>query len=961
MFWAQVIMFAISLIVAIVTRPRAPQTKSLTLQDFDIPTAEEDRSIPVIFGTQTITGPNVVWHGDFEPDVQTKDGVKTRNYYLGMHFVACYGPIDSLLKIMVDTSDVYTTPVTANSTITLNKPDLFGGRKAEGGIAGPLNVMLGGSGQTANTYLTAKQGANQPAYFGVVSLIYQHGLVSANSSYLKPWSFKCKRILQGWISSAGTTAWYPEKAEVLDELSEPSGDMNAVHVLYECITNRSWGGMRRSPTMLDDANWRAAADTCYTEGMGISTIWVREGPVEDFIRIILDHIGAAIGQDMSTGKITITLIRDDYDHGGLTLLDESIIIDMPSFERPGQGEIVNQVILTYVDQATNKAVPLADHNLASIQSQGFTVSESIDRSMFSRVDVAGRALTRELKARSTPLAKGTITCNREHWKTIIPGSVFGLQWAKRNIGFIIIRITDVDYGDIENNMLTVQFVEDIYGLADANYIALQPSLYDEDTTPDAISVQGLYEAPYWMARQVLGPIYGPIMPPGPGWITTVAARQNYYEIDYDMWSRKDVDAYALSGKSMPFNNTAQLSAALGQASANVSVGVTASNLRTDMEFPKTAILGNNPNAGEFIAITGATVSDGVVTAIDCIRALWDTTAAHHPAGTRLWLLDGVPLTIFNWPYGNEYVGGDFVDAKILPRTDAGMLDISAATEMSLQMVYRHVRPYPPGGVNIDAVEFPAIAAAGFTVTWVHRNRLSELVNAQWSPSDGPEANTQYAGEIYDDTTDTLLDSSYNMTGLSWTPTLSCPAGTRLRLVLWSGIGIYLFSWQKQIRIFDYISTSGLTTTADVVEGEPGGGAPPVPTVTAITDAWSFACSDETATPLTTGVKITDRAPYAFRISGVKATLVTPQVSGTLISIDVKVEGVSIFSTLLTFDNTHDTTVTATTPAAIEGGYKDLAENDKFTIEIVTVGSETVATGLKVHLINGTVAAEGPPV
>ena len=144
--------------------------------------------------------------------------------------------------------------------------------------------------------------------------------------------------------------------------------------------------------------------------MGISTIWVREGPVEDFIRIVLDHIGAAIGQDMSTGKITITLIRDDYDHGGLTLLDESIIIDMPSFERPGQGEIVNQVILTYVDQATNKAVPLADHNLASIQSQGFTVSESIDRSMFSRVDVAGRALTRELKARSTPCLLYTSRC-----------------------------------------------------------------------------------------------------------------------------------------------------------------------------------------------------------------------------------------------------------------------------------------------------------------------------------------------------------------------------------------------------------------------------------------------------------------------------------------------------------------------------------------------------------------------
>lgn len=944
MFWAQLAMFVISLVVAIATRPRAPKTKPLTLQDFDIPTAEEDRSIPVVFGTQTITGPNVVWHGDFRPDTQTQDGVKTRRYYLGMHFITCYGPVDSVLKIMVDTSDVYTTPITSNSTVTLNKPDLFGGKKAEGGIAGPLDVMMGGAGQAANTYLTGVQGVKQPSYFGVLGFVYNRGLVSANSSYLKPWSFKVKRILQGWKDSGGTSAWYSAKAEVLDELGNPSGDMNAVHVLYECITNRSWGGMRRSPSLIDSVSWQAAADTCYAEGMGISATWVREGPVEEFMLTVLDHMGGAIGQDMSTGLITITLIRDDYDHDALTMLDESIIIDMPSFERPGQGELVNQVILTYWDQATNKAVPLADHNIASIQAQGFTVSESIDRSMFSRVDIAGKALTRELKARSTPLAKGTIVCNREHWKTILPGRVFKLQWAKRNIGSIIIRIADVDYGDVENNRLTVQFIEDVYGLADANYISLQPSIYDEDTSPDPITTQGLYEAPYWMNRQVLGPLYGPVLPPGPGWIATVAAKKNFYEMEYDVWSRKDVDAYKLSNRSLTFNDTALLASALAQSASSASLSN--STLPVDMEFPKSAIVGTNPNSGEFVAITGATVSGGVVTAVDMIRGLWDTTPAHHAAGQRLWLLDGVPLVI----YGNEYQGGEFVDAKILPRTENGILDISAATEMSLQMVYRHVRPYPPGKILIDGAGWPTIAAASFTVTWAHRNRLSELVNAQWSDSDGPEANTQYAAEIYDDTTDILLTSSYNMTDTTWTPTLSCPAGTRLRLEMWSGIGIYLFSWQKQVRIFDYISTSGLTTVAEVVDGPSGGGDPGTPAVVGVTDSWSFACSDESTTAITTGVKITDRAPYAFRIRGVKATLVTPQTSGATFTIDVKVNTVSIFSTLLTFDNTEDTTVTATTPAVLVGGYKDLAEDDKFTIEVTAVGDGT-ARGLKVHLLN----------
>jgi hypothetical protein len=33
-----------------------------------VPTAEQDRPIPVIFGTVWITGPNVVWYGDLRTE-----------------------------------------------------------------------------------------------------------------------------------------------------------------------------------------------------------------------------------------------------------------------------------------------------------------------------------------------------------------------------------------------------------------------------------------------------------------------------------------------------------------------------------------------------------------------------------------------------------------------------------------------------------------------------------------------------------------------------------------------------------------------------------------------------------------------------------------------------------------------------------------------------------------------------
>ena len=47
---------------ALAPKPEAP--KPAALNDFDLPTAEEGRAIPVIFGTVWITGPNVIWYGD---------------------------------------------------------------------------------------------------------------------------------------------------------------------------------------------------------------------------------------------------------------------------------------------------------------------------------------------------------------------------------------------------------------------------------------------------------------------------------------------------------------------------------------------------------------------------------------------------------------------------------------------------------------------------------------------------------------------------------------------------------------------------------------------------------------------------------------------------------------------------------------------------------------------------------
>ena len=111
----------------------------------------------------------------------------------------------------------------------------------------------------------------------------------------------------------------------------------------------------------------------------------------------------------------------------------------------------------------------------------------------------------------------------------------------------------------------------------------------------------------------------------------------------------------------------------------------------------------------------------------------------------------------------------------------------------------------------------------------------------------------------------------------------------------------------------------------------------------------FACaaSDET-TPFAAGGAVTTfMAPYGFQIKGIEASLTTPQTSGSIVTVDVNVDGVSILSTLITFDNgTVSTQKTGTPPVLSTTGVNIGSE---ITIDIDQIGDGT-ATGLKVYLV-----------
>jgi hypothetical protein len=109
------------------------------------------------------------------------------------------------------------------------------------------------------------------------------------------------------------------------------------------------------------------------------------------------------------------------------------------------------------------------------------------------------------------------------------------------------------------------------------------------------------------------------------------------------------------------------------------------------------------------------------------------------------------------------------------------------------------------------------------------------------------------------------------------------------------------------------------------------------------DVWLIPIGDET-TAITTGTKVTFRAPFAATVTAVRVSLTTDSSSGTP-TFDIHETGTTILSTKLTIDATEKTSTTAAAAAVISDSA--IADDAELTIDVDVAG--TGAAGGKVAI------------
>ena len=674
-------------------------------------------------------------------------------YYLGMHAIMCHGPVDKVTRFSVD-GKVAWSGTSTGGAVSVNAPQLFGGDEREGGVSGTIDIEMGTTTQGRNAYLQSQLGSSIPAFRRVLGLVFRQCYLG-NNPYLKRWAIRATRIL---VRQDGIAQWYSAKADV-------GGDMNPAHIIREVLTDPDWG-MGYPEADVDNASFTAAADTLYSEGMGMSILWDKQQQLSDFLAIVLRHVDGSLYTDRATGKFVLKLARGGYDIPSLLLLDESVVERVTDFKRSTVAELTNQVSVVYWDKSTGKNNSVTVQDIALAASQGATVGTTSQYPGFTNGTIATKAAARDLKALSTPLASATLYVTRKAASLNI-GDVFRFSWAEYGISQVVFRVTNIELGELTSNLIKLSVVEDVFALSSAIYSPPPPSEWANPIgAPVPVPFRLLTEVPYYMIARTLGDSAAQALPQTSSYM--MVGGTNPGGSAYSAQVYVDEGAGYQRQAVANFCPTAVISAAYGQADTALAI---TGGLDLDLvQVGDVAAVGVGAiSTREMVQVVS--ITDTMLTVK---RGMLDTVPVPIASNTRvIFLGSGDNPSVVELP--NEYALGESVSVRMLTTTGQGTLALGSGATDTLAVnatASRQWRPYPPGRLRLNTAAYPSTISGQLALTWAHRDRLQQTAQTlvdQDATNVGPEAGVTYTLRLYDQggvlrhTQAGLTDTAYTWT------------------------------------------------------------------------------------------------------------------------------------------------------------------------------------------------------
>ena len=688
---------------------------------------------------------------------------KVTRYYFDIH-MGLGLPLDELVEIRASDKQAWRGSITDNGQIFINAPELFGGDEGEGGLQGRMDVMFGEETQGVLPKLAAMLGGVAPAFRGFTSAFYS-GLITTGNPYPKPWEVLRRGGNRLWGQEA---PWYPEKQFIWLADGEIKA-MNPVHILYQIRTSRLFRGWSRS--IMDDAAWRSAADTCYAEGLGLCIEWHRGDTFTAFTDVIEAHVGAEVFNHRTTGLCSIRLLRDDYDPAELPLFDEdSGLLEVLENEAPSVDDMPSAMVVNYIDAIDGEKKTVRGVN-AAISARGKRAPKTVDYLGAPTAEIAGRLLERDMRIETGGLRRCKVVLDRRG-RDLNLGDPIRIRSLRRGIEQVVVRVGKIEDGLLTNGRITVTVVQDLFGLPSSSFVGVPPAGWQPpDRTPQPVVISQLMEATWRDLVQRVDPANLQLIDVSAAYLGSLASAPSMMSLNYSLTTRVGASGEFINQGIADWCPSGVLAAAIDKLATEITLN-SATRL-DDVVTGTAALLGD-----EIVRIDAIDTETGAVT---IARGCVDTVPADHDAGTRIWFYE-------DWTGLDEtaYSLGTTMQAQLLTNTSSGRLAPELAGTLTQTLQARQGRPYPPGQFLINGEAYPVETGSELVLSWAHRDRLmqaDQLIDTAFGTV-GPEPGTTYSARMLLADTATVLDSASGVAGTELTLSTEYQ-GVDVDIELWS--------------------------------------------------------------------------------------------------------------------------------------------------------------------------------
>jgi hypothetical protein len=318
------------------------------------------------------------------------------------------------------------------------------------------------------------------------------------------------------------------------------------------------------------------------------------------------------------------------------------------------------------------------------------------------------------------------------------------------------RVTNIRYGSLTEGAVSLECVQDVFGLPSAVFAppatSLDPGMVSD---PAPMEHRLVMEAPYWQLIQGQGESF--TVDSTDAYLLVAGSAPTQDAFNARIWVDEGGSTYE-EFDAFDFCPSAELDEDLPIAIdgvLQVTVGLTDG---VDLDIVEVGdACSIDDEVCEVVAVPTIEVTLG--------RGCLDTVPANHLAGAR--------IIFWGTSSGSNdrlYQESEALNVKLTPTTGNGTLDVSLAPGDSVTFVARADKPYPPGNFKINDTYFPDTAEISIEASWAHRDRTLTTAGLYdfTEPDTGPEPGTTYNVLLIRTDTEATLESYTGVTGTNQT-------------------------------------------------------------------------------------------------------------------------------------------------------------------------------------------------